>query len=883
MRRKHQKDHRGTTTATIQGLVILFAEATLLLATTTSLLSAVEEGGGPWSIVALVATGVLVATALFARTLRRERGGVGRGEPAHGSVAPSAVADPMSTPPMDDATASPRASATVETAAPAMAAATAGESSPAEGHRARQPSVPVKPQPARSRLDFEALAEHICATDDPLAELKLFVGDIRTRQAMANATSENGMTSEAEDGTRREADATPQSDASPLAEALVAPSELELYAARQLEEAGLFAKDVELPRMRIVRPRTSHMLYLRVASPRLPYLAKVRVIALEAALNALRYATTYFDDPSTVTEADAYKLNQSLLQSVCAQSPNIDEPITHGDSEPSDGEWAVRNAISTAMESAQLPYRLNASFRTNVADGNVSFELSLTPEDAFPASMFVPGLGIVSSSREMRRKAASAYARRVALLLAAFAFRASTKVKHVWVVGTLETARRRWCYFTVDFDRWRFSRLDMAHVDDLARTWRPFVPNIRLENDILRPVEQSVSLSEPRFCPPRRYESVSLSNRRLTGDIARALGTDHVSGLAIEEGDQRSLVAASIMGRLVSAAEPDATQRNVRMIMDVAGDDPDPSVRDAAVRTVRHLVEGTIGSDAPSVGEDFVAGDALSRAVARAKGLLAEKDLPAASELLSRALEPIDRAGLYRDTPTTEWRYFSSYVDRALHNRVFGGDTVLMLVPNAYFEAHLLLSLAQLSQGRKEEALAGARRIVELAPMGARARLHLVKCLEELGRADEAIEELRELLSIAHDPEGLGLAYYRMASFQWQAGNLLAAEACYVCALRFMPSMAPTVSMEMAVLSMRNPGSLRHGLSGTQIVEILRAHDIPVAPTDETAGIVYDCARASLDAEIFPVARNFIGLLGAFTGDDVIMNVIRSIEGEPDR
>ena len=49
-----------------------------------------------------------------------------------------------------------------------------------------------------------------------------------------------------------------------------------------------------------------------------------------------------------------------------------------------DGEWAVRHAISQAIESFQLPYRLVANFRSNVADGNVAIEVQLTPGDVFP-------------------------------------------------------------------------------------------------------------------------------------------------------------------------------------------------------------------------------------------------------------------------------------------------------------------------------------------------------------------------------------------------------------------------------------------------------------------------------------------------------------------
>ncbi|MBP3885038.1 MAG: tetratricopeptide repeat protein [Olsenella sp.] len=722
---------------------------------------------------------------------------------------------------------------------------------------ALSPAGNAEPLPT-SQLDYNDISTRLLSSGDPIAELKLFVGDIRTRQA---ETLDDSM----------------QDAVSP------APSQLEIYCARMLEEAGLFDKSVELPRLRVVRPAPSNMLYLQMLDKQTTYLSKVRVIKLEAALNAMRFASTYFDDLSEVTEVQAYKLSQDIMASICAQSPNIGVPLESEEDEDPDGEWAVRRKISSALESLQLPYRLDWSLRANVKDGNVSLKIDLTPAKSFPSSTYVEGIGIVQTSREMRRKAASAYAQRVAILVAAVAFRASEKIKHVWVAGTLDTARRHWCYLSIDFDRWRFSKLDLAHIDDLPKVMRSFVPTMRLEDGILRPIEQTFSPEEARFCPPERYEAVSLSSRRLADAHAKALGTGHVAGLAIEEADKRGLVATNIMLNLVPPTEANATERNVRTILALAGDDPDPSVRSAAERTVRRMVEGTIDDDALSIGEEFVSGDTLTRGVRRAKELLSKKDLVAATEALEEVLEPIDGAGLYADSATVEYRFFNNYVDRALYNRLLAHrERSLALVPDSYFEGHLLLSTAYMATGRHEKALREAKRLLELAPMDRHANLHTVRCLEVLGRMDEARDLLCNYLSIAHDPNSLGAAYYRMAFFQWEAGNLLAAQACYQCALRFTPGATGVIGLELATLALQNPSTIERELSPDQVVNVLKDAGIPVAPTDEVATTFMECARASLDAEIFPVAQNFAGVLASFTADDVIGGIVRSLEDAPD-
>lgn len=741
-------------------------------------------------------------------------------------------------------------SASIEVLAPEPAAQTPIPATPNEPDSPQKESTALAP----SKLDFSELSHRLTSSNAPIAELKRFVGNIRTREA------------------HEDDDAT-------------VPSKLERYAARMLEEAGLFSKDVELPQLTVVRPRSSGMVYLRSQEPSMPYLAKLRIIKLEAALNAIRFA--YSSLPADATMRDAYLLNQGLAHSIIAQASPLTEPIDLTDVGPwPEGEWTVRYGISQAIETLQLPYRLVAHYRTNVADGNVAIEIELPPAEVFPSSCYVEGLGIVPSTGDMRQRAAADYALRLALLMAASAFRCSGQIKHVWIAGICETATRRTCYLSVDFDRWRFSRLDLAHIDDLAETYRLFAPVLRYEDGWLRPVKQGFHLEEERFCPKRRYMPVSLSSRRLKGHLAASLGTDHVSGLSIEESDGRTLVANAIMMRLAPKDDHRSTQKNVKTVMDLAGDDPDPSVRAAAERVVRGLVAGTLDEDAFTVGEEFVRGDAITRADDRAKELLVNQKPAEAEAVIAPVLARIDEARTYADTATVAYRYFNSYVERALYNRLEapadGGKTV-MLVPDAYYEAHLLASVAALLQGQHEKALAHALRLVELAPLDARARLHVVKCLEVLERNDEAIEQLCTLLEHAWEPQSLGFGYYRMAYFQWKRGNVNAAHACYQCAMFFLPNAIPMMAMELSVLYLQNPDALEESPSEEQIRETLAAYDIPVAPTEKTSEVFYDCARASLDAEIFPVARNFARVMEVFSGDDVISGVTRSLEDEPDR
>lgn len=747
-----------------------------------------------------------------------------------------------------------------------------------------------------SQLDFSTFAEKLLDSPDPLAELKLIAAEINLREKFFGAPSlkeaplDSFVADPVEHTVEQTESPSEQKEDAGIdehTEEPLRPSGAELFLAHRLYESGIFDEKIVLPHVHIVRPRASQMFYLRVEQGQLPYPALLVILRVEAALNALRFAYNYYDNPQDVSEEDIVVLQQRISASITAQAAPIDTPIDFADKSEADGEWAVRHFISTAIESLQLPYRLNVSWRTNVADGNVAMEIQMTPADVFPHMWVVPGLAEdtkrVKATRMMRRQMASAYVIRLALLLAAHAFRASSKIKHVWVAAVADDATRHRCYLSVDFDRWRFAKTDLNHTDDLEKIMQPFCPVMRLEEGFLRPVTQHFSLSQGRFCPPRRFESVSLSARKLPGQLASALGTDHVSGLAINESEKRELIADDILRHLIGPAQKNATQHNVRAILDLAGDDPDPSVRSAAERTANALVRGAIVAEPQAVVEEFVAGDVLSRACAQARSALQKKNPAAALSVLNAALEPLETAGAYSDSSQVAWRYFSNFVDRALFNRRHSttGQS-LMLIPDTYYQAHALAAAAELAEGHPKRAKVHAEELVRIAPVDTHAKLQLVRCYEALGDDESAVEWLSKLLDEAHDPQSIGTAYYRMAFFQWKRGNILAARACYQQAIHFVPAAMQTIAMELATLELQTGSKdVREPLEPQELQTILKTHHIPDAPNDDVAEVFLECAQASLDAEIFPVARNFLSTMAAFNSDDIIVGMMNSLESFP--
>ena len=709
------------------------------------------------------------------------------------------------------------------------------------------------PGPAPTSLDLQALSMRLGSSKDPMAYLRNRVRDIQSREVALTAT-----------GT---------------ASAVRPPSGFERYLARRLDEAGLLATDVALPTVQAIRPQTSNLFYLRIPDQTIPYLAKQRVIAIEAALNAALLADDYLSDANGATEEELTRLEQRIMRSVTAQVPTVEDGEPTRDEERPDGEWAVRKGIATAIEDFQLPYRLNASFRVNMLAGNVAFELSLTSPDLLPKTSYVDALGLVPSTASMRRRTATEYNLRVGVLLAALAFRCSRQVRRVCVAGVTDTASSHACYFSVKFQREQFEMLDLTRIDDPLAVYARAGATLDETSGTLSPVHQTFRFEEERFCPRSRYDTVETSERTLPEDLARALGARRVRDLGIDEAAHREAIATEISRRLTSSAE-----ENVRTILSLARDDADQTVRDAANRTARALIDGTLSDDDAQAIEDlFARGDTLTQAVQAAGKRFEAKDPAGAIQLLQAELEPLEVAGTYADDALTEWRSFGSPVDRVVYNRLLAScDKIVRLVPNAYLEGLLTLSVAQLMSGSAEDALVHARRAVEVAPLSVQCRFHLAHCLEGLGRADEARDELCRALRYAHDPQAIGFAYYRMAFFEWQAQHFDVAKACYQRAMRFLPASVQIVGTELQMLAIQVPGILSQDLSNSAVEELLMQEGIPVAPSEEVSDVFFDGLKASLDAEVFPVARAFMGELCRATMSDIYYGMARSMEAPPD-
>lgn len=717
------------------------------------------------------------------------------------------------------------------------------EPSAAAGEKDRAPVDAAETATAPSRLDLDALEQTLATSTNPLHALRGFVSDVRER------------------ATGAEAGAT--------------PSALETYLAERLQEAGISESEPGRgPTVKVVRPHTSGLFYLRIGDDELSYSNKLRILRIEAALNGALLASRALEDADAASLEDLVRLETRCVRSIVAQAVRL----ARRRESPARGEWEVRRALSEAIESAQLPYRLTARFRVNVRDRRAAFEIDLVPPSIWTATTLVDGLGVVATTSEMRRRAASEYNLRLGVLLASFALLVAPELEEIWVAGVEDGPVSHACYYSARLTRSTLEGVDLEGAFDVWALMRAAGAAMDEKNLALSPVPQAFSLDDERLCPARRWEAVELSDRELSPGPAHELGASSVRGLGIDEAAARRHAADELARGL-----GESTEQNVRALLGVAEGAPD-DVREAALRCAGALIDGSLEDDPLAILEAFVSGSALERGVDRAREAFYARDAEDAERRAREALGEADGTGRYADEGDRVWRSFGTYADRVLYNRLVAPPTeTCRLAPDAYLEGHLIVSACALMRGDTGEALAHARLAREMAPLSTQASLHLAQCLEASGDMRAAAEELRRLLSLAHDPETIGMGYLRMAQLQWQEGHVLAAQACYQLACNRLGAPVLVAGLAVVALIGHVGGASEAALGPEQIEQALRAEDIPLAPTEEVGTVLMEASRAAVDAELFGVSRDVVRSLCSVLRDDVLFGVLRSLEDEPDR
>lgn len=432
---------------------------------------------------------------------------------------------------------------------------------------------------------------------------------------------------------------------------------------------------------------------------------------------------------------------------------------------------------------------------------------------------------------------------------------------------------------TVAFPREAFlARIDEDALDHPMETYHMFDAVMDVDGDgALKPVSAGFDLRDQRFAPIGAQEQPEMSDHVFAPEAARVLGTGDAVGLSIQRVDLLQRAESDFHRIAGDDAMPSVTKAKEAMrIIDMIGD---PELADQASNVTSALIDGR---DTPSIA--MTVADELDRERLKARDLLFGGRVNQAFEAAEAAIGRLDAMWKRGDGVP---RYFNSYAERVIYNRLFatqGERTVL--IPDNLFYAHMELAdvLAQI-KGAKA-SLPHLNAMVAYAPAYPLTHLKLAVQLARSEDWDSARAACLNALRVALDRDDAAFAYYRLAYTEWMQDRFDTAVASYLMSDHIAAGQIDSLESELQELVARADSQcIRVPENVDEAAHVLASHDLPVWPHTEAADIVRDAARLTVDEGMFVPART-LSVAAARMNDDggsgidvVQAQFIRSLNG----
>lgn len=605
---------------------------------------------------------------------------------------------------------------------------------------------------------------------------------------------------------------------------------------------------------------------------------RASLIGAEGALNRFLLLTEYLQDLGAGNldedEALCSQYDAWLIDRICTQAPDPRRP------EGVKGRWGRHLKFSRAVESLRLPYRIGYDFRTNEAGDALAVDVAMPPVAAFPKSTWDAQTQDFRRTTPAESNAAYArYAAHICILLAACAMHVSSRVARVLV-----TCQRPEDDFapvlSVELSR---ALIEDAFARDESRAFAdPFeilnAAHARYglrEGFELGQVEALFDLDEGEFAlgrEPLVYDDPAPLNDAAQRELSVERGCD----LNIfEERDRRKLAEETIDAM---AQGNDAAVEAIKAIHDRSEN-----------LTVRRVCQGLLNDfdqgklDAQSeleVREAFLDAYGFKAPMTRAYALSREGDDVGAANVLDGLQQAVESCKAFTDTSLVCYRYFDSYATRVLYEKHCaddrGGRRVLPLANEPYLVHDLYAQVLAGSITGQDEALAHAKRCIELAPAYATAYLRAARA--HFVKTDFASEAAMciKALEVAWNPEDAGLAYYWLAFAYWKMDRFELAVACYRRCVALGSQMAAQAEEECAELIDSVKGLQRHTAARER--EIMIEAGIPYDALHDNAEYLLKIAEEAVDSNNDALGTVLASAAIRVIRDDAMMPTIHSLQ-----
>ena len=402
---------------------------------------------------------------------------------------------------------------------------------------------------------------------------------------------------------------------------------------------------------------------------------------------------------------------------------------------------------------------------------------------------------------------------------------------------------------TVTFTRNEFlKRIQTNGLADPAETYRMFDAEMDVDSiGALKPIDATFDLRDSRFSPAGSQEEPELSDLRFNDRTAQLFGCDDMMGLSIQRAD----LLQRAVGEFHRLAQSDGIESvdKAKQAMDIINAISDPELTELAPQVTSALIDG---NDTPDFS--FALADSLDADRIKARDLLFSGEIDQAIETAQAALDRMDQT--FETNPGVP-RYFNSYAERVIYNRMFATkDERTVLIPDNLFYMHMELADVLAQVKGVDAALPHLNAMVRYAPAYPLSHLKLAV---QLGRAedwDPARAACLNALNVALDREDASFAYYRLAYAEWMCDRFDIAAAAYIMSEEIAPGRIPMLEGELQELMGRAQSQCIPVPTNVQeAIHVLSDAGLPVWPNTPVAPLMHKAARVCVDEGMFVPAR----------------------------
>lgn len=596
----------------------------------------------------------------------------------------------------------------------------------------------------------------------------------------------------------------------------------ERFAAQLLVEAGAQRiRDIAAENdLEVIRLSTSTRFWIRCNGGELTEEQRDVLQMVESALNRIDYADDEAHEAlaegmpvSQIDERYYLAKSQQFLRNVSGEIRDIDE-LQEGENEfrticgveaARGGNWDIGTRFANVCEGLELPFRLAYRFDVDARTGVMVVRYGIPKPSVMPVAP------------QYRDGFVSAYAVRLAGLLAWGAFSSSVRLTQVDLTGCAGDADGV-PVISMGFDRVPFM---MGALPAMKKGDCDAVP---LDVD---------PLSLLNILKPVRYSGHFDANRALTPIEPLVMPAVFLEKRTPEWQDRREL-PESLRGLL---------RADRACELDVMYDDSPVS-----------------SDDVNAIAEE-------------------NKEAPMVAELqLESVLAQIGEAAEAKPSANGERPLYCSRPSGRLMISLLDGDehTRYWKYSDAAVDVHQQLSTIALDNGDAERAEREMLTCVELGPTCMRFREELSQIYARNEEFGKAADTLVEALKLAVTPVDCEVLYYRLGYALWRIGRLPEALACYAMMVDGGTPFRHSAKDEAYELS-QQMGLTSPDMTPAEAHAALRAGNVPVAPSDTVLNVLARAAVGLADAGFPLLAYDAAWVLGMRGGGDVVASMSASL------